>query len=227
MQFGFIPKDSTVLCSVIYKELIDNYNRNGSNVYLCLLDASKAFDKIHYGKLCNVMIKQDVPFCIIRIFLDAYTRQQARVLWYTCTSDYFTIFNGVKQGGVLSTILFSFYIDRLLILLKQSAIGCHLNGTYCGALAYADDITISCPSCPGLNRLLYICHSFALSNDITFNTKKTMCIKYGEPVKDSEKIILDRVQLKYHETVSHLGSFFNNDNNGISNINYKCSSFIR
>ena len=32
MQFGFKPKHSTVLCSVIYmyKELIDNYNRNGS-----------------------------------------------------------------------------------------------------------------------------------------------------------------------------------------------------
>ena len=42
---------------------------------------------------------------------------------------------------------------------------------------------------------IYMCHSFALSNNITFNTKKTMCIKYGEPVKDSEKIILDRVQL--------------------------------
>ena len=226
MQFGFKPKHSTVLCSVIYKELIDNYNRNGSNVYSCLLDASKAFDKIHYGKLFNVLLRKDVPFCIIRILLDAYTRQQARVLWNTCTSDYFTISNGVKQGGVLSPILFSMYIDRLLILLKESGIGCHLNGTYCGALAYADDITISCPSRRGLNRLLYICHTFALSNDITFNTKKTMCIKYGEPVKDSEKIILDRVQLKYYETVRHLGNFFNNDNTGTSDINYKCSSFI-
>ena len=95
-----------------------------------------------------------------------------------------------------------------------------------GALAYADDITISCPSRRGLNRLLYICHSFALSNDITFNTKKIMCIKYGEPVKGSEKMILDRVQLKQYESVRHLGNLFNNGNNGTSDINYKCSSFI-
>ena len=45
----------------------------------------------------------------------------------------------IKQGGVLSPILFSIYTDRLLILLKKSGIGCHLNGTYCGVLAYADD----------------------------------------------------------------------------------------
>ena len=40
------------------------------------------------------------------------------------------------------------------------------------------------------------------------------------------KIILDRVQLKYYETVRHLGNFFNNDNNGTSDINCKCSCFI-
>ena len=34
-----------------------------------------------------------------------------------------------------------------------------------------------------------------------------MCIKYGNPVKDSENIILDRVQLKYYESVRHLGNF--------------------
>ena len=96
--------------------MIDNYNRNGSNVCSCLLDASKAFDRIHSGKLFNVLLKKGVPFCIIRILLDAYTRQQARVLWNTCSSGYFTISNGVKQGGVLSPIPFSIYIDRLLII---------------------------------------------------------------------------------------------------------------
>ena len=65
-----------------------------------------------------------------------------------------------------------------------------------------------------------------MSNNITLNTKKTMSIKYGEPVTDSEKITLDQVQLKYYETVRHLGNFFNTDNNCTSDINYKCSSFI-
>ena len=114
----------------------------------------------------------------------------------------------------------------LLILLKTSGIGCHLNGTYCCALAYADDITISCSSRRGLNRLLHICYSLTLSNNITFNIKKTMCVKYGEPVEDLEKITLDQVQSKYYETIRHLGNFSNTDNNSTSDINYKCSNFI-
>ena len=188
MQFGFKPKHSNVLCSVIYKELIDNYNRNGSNVYSCLLDASKAFDKIHYGKLFNVLLRKDVPFCIVRILLDAYTRQQARVLWNTCTSDYFAISNGVKQGGVLSPILFSIYIDRLLILLKESGIGCHLNGTYCGALAYADDITISCPSRRGLNRLLIYVIPLLYLMILLLILRKQCASSMGNPLKIQRRL---------------------------------------
>ena len=39
----------------------------------CFLDASKAFDKVHYGKLFNLMLKRSVPSVIVRIILDGYT----------------------------------------------------------------------------------------------------------------------------------------------------------
>ena len=51
--------------------------------------------------------------------------------------------NGVKHGGVISSF-FSQYIDRLLLELKHSVIGCHIKGTYMGVLSYAYSITVSC-----------------------------------------------------------------------------------
>ena len=39
------------LCSTVLKEIINYYVRRNSNIYCCFLDASKAFDKIHFGKL--------------------------------------------------------------------------------------------------------------------------------------------------------------------------------
>ena len=44
--------------------------------------------------------------------------------------------NGVKHGGVLSLILFTLYIDKLLIILKHAHIGCHMNNIFTGALSY-------------------------------------------------------------------------------------------
>ena len=74
MPFGFKQNHSTVLCSLMYKEVASNYLQNGSNVYSCLLDASKAFDRIHFGKLFAILIERNVPLCFIRLILDAYSR---------------------------------------------------------------------------------------------------------------------------------------------------------
>ena len=51
--------------------------------------------------------------------------------------------NGVKQGGVISSIFFSQFIDPLLNRLSKSGYGCHIRGVYSGVLSYADDITMS------------------------------------------------------------------------------------
>ena len=67
-------------------------------------------------------------------------------------SDSFRCLNGVKQGGVLSPVLFTIYIDELLKKLKMSGAGCYIEDTFVGALGYADDITLISPSIRGLAR---------------------------------------------------------------------------
>ena len=116
-------------------------------------------------------------------------RQKASVYWDNIKSSYFSMSNGVKQGGVISSISFSLYIDPLLLELKRSGIGCHINGTYMGVLSYADDITLSCPSIWGLNDMLKICEIFG-RNSILFNKNKTICIKFGSKVKEGERAII-------------------------------------
>ena len=62
MQFGLKNKHPTIMCSLSYYEVITHYVCNHSNVYSCLLDASKAFDSVHYGKLLNSLLYKKVPF---------------------------------------------------------------------------------------------------------------------------------------------------------------------
>ena len=83
-------------------------------------------------------------YTIIRLLLDSYLRQLTCVAWGLFKSRYFSLSNGVKQGGVLSPILFTLYIDKLLIRLKHAHIGCHMNNIFTGALSYADDNNNNC-----------------------------------------------------------------------------------
>ncbi len=48
----------------------------------------------------------------------------------------------MKQGGVLSLILFSIYLDGLLTNLNKKGVGCHMGNYFVGCLAYADDLTL-------------------------------------------------------------------------------------
>jgi hypothetical protein len=68
------------------------------------------------------------------------------VSWNSKKSDELPVSNGVRQGGVLSPILFTVYIDDLLLELEKQGIGCHWNKHFVGAVCYADDITLLEPS---------------------------------------------------------------------------------
>ena len=51
-----------------------------------------------------------------------------QIRWNNCLSNMYTLTNGVKQGAVLSPILFTMYIDGLFYELKRAGVGCHING---------------------------------------------------------------------------------------------------
>ena len=79
--------------------------------------------------------------------------------------------NGVKQGGgeyylqyCLRYTLINCQFDLKILILGVVLIVVILDF---GALSYADDLTLSCPSIRGLNRMLEICNSFAAEHNIT------------------------------------------------------------
>ena len=53
MQFGFKNGSSTTMCSFMVQQTISHYITNNSNVNVLMLDASKAFDRVHYIKFYN------------------------------------------------------------------------------------------------------------------------------------------------------------------------------
>ena len=70
--------------------------------------------------------------------------------WGNSISPSFTVSNGVKEGGIIWTVLFNVYIDGLSVLLNRSNIGGQIRHTFRNHLCYADDlclISLSSPAC--------------------------------------------------------------------------------
>jgi hypothetical protein len=158
LQFGFKSGSSTSLCTGLVKNIVSRYIFNGSTVLGCFLDASKAFDLVDHGKLFSKLQHRGLPTPILRFLVNWYSLQEMRVRWGGCLSEPFGVSNGVRQGGVLSPVLFAVYLDGLLEELSDSGVGCYWGHMFAGALCYADDITMA----PCLCLLLDGCWIFAV-----------------------------------------------------------------
>jgi len=139
--------------SMVLKETISYYKQHQTPVFCTFLDASKAFDRLHYCKLFKLLLKRQLTADILRVLINLYTNSCVRVAWGTIRSDYFSVVKGVTQGAVLSPALFCVYIDNLLLLLKKAGFGCYIGAHFVGALTYADDIVLVAPSATALHKM--------------------------------------------------------------------------
>ena len=159
LQFGFKPGFCTDLCTGVLKNVVSSYIHKGSRVYSCFLDASKAFDRVNHDLLFNILVDRHLPNVILRFLFFWYRDQALSVRWNSTLTPTFGVRNGVHQGGVLSPILFTVYLDELLKRLSTMDIGCHSGYHYVGSLCYADDISLLAPSSSALCILLSECDS--------------------------------------------------------------------
>lgn len=81
----------------------------------------------------------------------------ACVRWGNKCSDYFYIKSDVSEGSLFGSLLCNIVMDKLLLLLKNSHIGCHIAGLFAGVIAYADNLTILSISVCHLQLMLDMC----------------------------------------------------------------------
>ena len=144
---------------------------NVSSAYMYMLDSSKAFDRVNLLTLFKTLYSRGMCPIYLRLLMKIYEVQNMRIRWNNTVTDYFTISNGIKQGGVLSLILFS--LDQLISRLRHIGMGRHMNGLFTGVCIYAHDITLLVPSRGSLALMLEQCDIFLRTHDILFNASKT------------------------------------------------------
>ena len=153
-QFGFKKNISCSHAIYSVRYAIDHFVKNGSTVNICCLDISKAFDKVNHYTLFMKLIDRNAPACFINVLHNWYTNSVCRVKWGSLLSSPFALKCGVRQGGVLSPILFLVYVDSILI--KLESFGCRLHGIAMSAYMYADDLILLSPSVVELQRRLWL-----------------------------------------------------------------------
>ena len=207
-------------------ETIQYYLEKGDHsVCLLLLDASKAFDKVSLEMLFKLLLKRNVCPRITKFLLYMYVNQKCYFKWANELSEPFTVANGVKQGSVISPLLFSIYIDNLFKELKQLGLGCHVGLIFAGAFGYADDVALIASSLYALKIIISVCESYVERYHIIFNPTKFNLICYYIDPSMLSLICLIKQPLSIVDNDKHLGNYTSNDIHGRNIVSSVCDLY--
>ena len=166
-QFGFKTGLGCSQAINVVRCVVDRLVKGGSTVNICSLDLSKAFDKMNHHALFIKLMKRQFPLELIIILEKWFSSCFTCVNWYGVKSLFFSVNIGVRQGGVLSPLLFAIYLDDAV----QNVCS---YGSAMSIILYADDIMLLSPSIITLQKLLSICERELIYLDMTINVKKIL-----------------------------------------------------
>ena len=108
--------------------------------------------------------------------------QVASVRWEEEMSGTFSVTNRVKQGAVLSSILFCICIHELTKTLRRYKIGCLINGNFVDVIVYAGDIVLLSPTLDVLQEMIKTCSDYSKHHNLSFSTHTTVPGKVRQSV---------------------------------------------
>ena len=98
-------------------------------------------------------------------------------------------------------------MDVLLTRLKKSGIGCHIGNTFCGAIGYADNVSLLRPSLSSLRMLLNITDVFGREFNLDFNPNKYQLLVYRNNDESVDGIYHNNSFVRAQQYGNHLGNF--------------------
>ena len=190
------------------RQLGERMIKRNRKLYVAFIDYAKAFDRVQHQKLIEIMKRAGIPELEVRLIANLYWGQTAVVKIGSDISESFTVKKGVRQGCILSPILFNLYTDYMIEEAFDDLEGCRVNGENLTNIRYADDTILVAESVDKLRQLLQSLSSKCSEYGMSLNQNKTkVMVLDGEDANENINIAVQGSILEQIEGYSYLGSW--------------------
>ena len=151
------------------------------DLYMCFIDYKKAFDCVDHERLWVVLSDMGVPVHLIVLQRRLYTNQEATVRTEFGETDNIDIGKGVRQGCILSLLLFNIYAENIMReALGEWERGISIGGRMVTNLRYADDTTLLAGTKEDLVELVGRVRRASEKAGLYLNVGKTKVVATGD-----------------------------------------------
>lgn len=210
LQFGFKEAMGTREALFCTQILVQKCNDVKKDVFICFIDYEKAFDTIQHDKLIEILQTIGLDTKDIRIIKNLYWNQSAVLKINDVLAENLTIQRGVRQGCILSPLLFNLYSEQIFKeAINEIDSGIKVNGKYINNIRYADDTTVIADSPEDLQTLLNRINEASLRAGLKMNAKKTkfMIISRNKTPYDNVAIKISNKIIERVHSFKYLGSW--------------------
>lgn len=204
-QAGFRPNHSCVDHINTLRIIIEQSIEMRTPLYLTFIDFQKAFDTLSHNAIWTSLRCKGVPTKIINLIKAMYDDSYCRILHDGLTSQKIKVHTGVRQGCVLSPLLFNIVLDTIMIAATREP-----NGITWGFnsrledLDYADDICLLTHQQSTMQHKLNQVQEYAERAGLAVNSSKTKFMRIN--AGNTTPLILGNIPLEEVMEFNYLGS---------------------
>ena len=229
-QAGFRPGVGCIDHIFTLRNIFEQCIEWNTKVHVNFIDLEKAFDSIHRDTLWKILLAYGCPEKIVSIIKLFYNNFTCSVIHKKKVTDWFSVRSGVRQGCVLSPMLFLVAIDwimRKTIDNKRRGIRWTLTSLL-EDLDFADDLTLVSSTRDQLQRKTSDLSVTAKQLGLNISRKKTKTMQLTDTPLPVE---LENEDLEEVEEFTYLGSVMSKSNATVKDITNRLqkakSSFVQ
>lgn len=209
-QFGFRNALGTREALFAVQVMFQRCRDVNVDIYACFIDYHKAFDRVKHDKLINVLEKIGIDDKDLQIIINLYWNQSAYITIDGDNSEEIEIRRGVRQGCVLSPLLFNIYSEQIFNeSLQDIEAGILLNGTRMNNIRYADDAIIFADGFEGLKELVSKIEMVSRRYGLEMNIQKTKYMVISKNTIPPEPLIVNSQPIERVTSITYLGTSIN------------------
>ena len=220
-QAAYQPGRGAIEQILALEQIIEKSIEFNKPVYICFIDFNKAFDSVKLPCLWKLLESTRINKRYISLLQHTYGNSKAYIKTDIGISRPVSILKGVKQGDVLSAILFCIVIAAILSKTEDECqSGFSIGGHLLSNLSYADDISAVNESCQNLQSFVDSLAKNAAETGLSINVSKTKCMTTDKSNPDLN-IKINGKLIEQVSEFTYLGHKLSSKNIGMIAVNQR------